>query len=83
MGQFYDKLRKNISKQRMDRMDELLKGEERLLDIALLISVSAEVKHDVDMMVEKIQALHKDTWQISTIWTINSWQHSAPLFPWE
>lgn len=57
MGQFYDKLRKNISKQRMDRMDELLKGEERLLDIALLISVSAEVKHDVDMMVEKIQGV--------------------------
>lgn len=54
MGQFYDKLRKNISKQ---RMDELLKGEERLLDIALLISVSAEVKHDVDMMVEKIQGV--------------------------
>lgn len=57
MGQFYDKLRKNISKQRMDRMDELLKGEERLLDIALLISVSAKVKHDVDMMVEKIQGV--------------------------
>lgn len=57
MGQFYDKLRKNISKQRMDRMDELLKGEERLLDIVLLISVSAEVKHDVDMMVEKIQGV--------------------------
>lgn len=57
IGQFYDKLRKNISKQRMDRMDELLKGEERLLDIALLISVSAEVKHDVDMMVEKIQGV--------------------------
>ena len=57
MGQFYDRLRKNISKQRMDRMDELLKGEERLLDIALLISVSAKVKHDVDMMVEKIQGV--------------------------
>lgn len=57
MGQFYDKLRKNISKQRMDRMDELLKGEAQLLDIALLISVSAEVKHDVDMMVEKIQGV--------------------------
>lgn len=57
MGQYYDKLRKNISKQRMDRMDELLKGEERLLDIALLVSVSAEVKHDVDLMVEKIQGV--------------------------
>lgn len=57
MGQFYDKLRKNISKQRMDRMDELLKGEEKLLDIALLVSVSAKVKHDVDMMVEKIQGV--------------------------
>lgn len=57
MGQFYDRLRKNISKQRMNRMDELLKGEEKLLDIALLVSVSAEVKHDVDIMVEKVQGV--------------------------